>query len=109
MEILTKENTGRGKPLLPTAHFQNFHSLSKENQVSLSKRTFLSEPGPRKSKSADLGVGGGKMILIHPFRETIERDQAAPSRQFANKWVVGREMLACPRGVAFPPPPTTQS
>ena len=38
--------------------FQDFHSLTKENQVSL-LRIFFSEPNSR-GKSTDLGVGGGK-------------------------------------------------
>ena len=42
--------------------FQDLHSLTKENQVSL-LRIFLPQPDPDR-KSTDLGVGGGKMILI---------------------------------------------
>ena len=51
--------------------FQDFHSLSKGNQVSL-VRTFLSEPGS-KSKNSRLGGWGGKMLLkivaIHKFSQ----------------------------------------
>ena len=61
MEILTEENLVEAKNCSHCS-FQDFHSLSKGNQVSL-VTTFLSEPGS-KSKTADLGVGGGKMVLI---------------------------------------------
>ena len=43
MEVLTKENLV-GATNCSQGNFQNFHSLSKENQVSL-VRAFLSDPG----------------------------------------------------------------
>ena len=57
MEILTKENLVGAKT---GAHhsFQDFHSLTKENQVSL-VRTFLSDPGS-ESKITRLGGWGWK-------------------------------------------------
>ena len=57
MEILTKEQPGRGKNCSHCS-FQDFHSLCKENQVSL-VRTFLSDPGS-ESKISRLGGWGWK-------------------------------------------------
>ena len=53
MESLTKENLV-GAKMAPTAVSSSFHSLTKENQVSL-VRTFLSDPG---SESKNIGLGG---------------------------------------------------
>ena len=59
MDILAKENLV-GAKTAPTPIFQDFRSLSKENQVSL-VRTFLSDPVP-KVKPAGLEVGDEKMM-----------------------------------------------
>ena len=57
MEILTKENLVQAKNGSHCS-FQDFHSLTKENQVSLA-RTFLSDPGS-ESKISRLGGWGWK-------------------------------------------------
>ena len=57
MEILTKENLVGGKNGSPCS-LQDFHSLTKENLVSL-VRTFLSDSGS-ESKISRLGGWGWK-------------------------------------------------
>ena len=65
MEILTKENLV-GPKNCSHCNSQDFHSLSKENQVSLVRIFFLSQV--QEVKSAGLGVEGGTMILNKNFK-----------------------------------------
>ena len=61
--------SSNGKENLVGAHcsFQDLHSLSKENPVSLVSTFFLNQAW--EVKSADLGVEGGKMIVIAGLRK----------------------------------------
>ena len=72
MEILTKEKLGTA----PTAISQDFRSLSKENQVFLTKDSLL-PLRIRDGKSSDVGVGGRIRILMFCYCSALQGEISA--------------------------------